>query len=145
MSHLDGLALAEKIRNSEITPTQLIEDAFKKIDQHETSFERDSMLFKLAIVDLLDLNESEITNFYPSFFDLNEDDGTMPVSLYPNLSYHYEISGEYYGVNISPVEKAEPIKILYDNVNLRQRLCKISGIKNAISLIQDLYFALRKE
>ncbi len=74
-----------------------------------------SMLFKLAIVDLLDLNESEITNFYPSFFDLNEDDGTMPVSLYPNLSYHDEISGEYYGVNISPVEKAEPIKILYDN------------------------------
>lgn len=31
MSHLDGLALAEKIRNSEVTPTELIEEAFKKI------------------------------------------------------------------------------------------------------------------
>ncbi|CCO09834.2 hypothetical protein BN424_354 [Carnobacterium maltaromaticum LMA28] len=33
MSHLDGLALAEKIRNSEVTPTKLIEEAFKKLSQ----------------------------------------------------------------------------------------------------------------
>lgn len=39
-------------RKLELMP---IEDAFKKIDQHETSFERDSMLFKL---------ESRILNYY---------------------------------------------------------------------------------